>query len=616
MTDCYNISIASLSLGFSNSLTSGSNRAISLFSTASDNVANSQYNIVNNCSIYNAPNGILMDTSSYNKVSSTEIRFIGTTASPYNYGCKITSTVTPGTTNAYSNVFEDVTIVGPVASAAPPYGNGFWCSTGAYTTYITRCNVLNACNYGAKLDGGNIYTRIADSGFGFCQYGIYVDLATKPWITNAYTDLNNYGLYVSPGFTTSNPGNTGCSLLVEELECTQNLYHGVYIGGSGGVTLENCRVGGNSIYSNGAYNGIQIASNVNNVIINNGVSKGNKFFSSYGDSSNPPTQGYGVYFAGSNTGCSVQNTDVSNNVSQRDLQNLSYGFGALISNLSGSQNLAVGQNALYTNTSGYGNVAVGANSLFSNTSGYFNLAVGELALNSNTSGHQNLAIGQGALQSNTTASNNLAIGEAAMVNCQTSPFNTAIGQAALNVLVDGNGGNTAIGEAAMGNVITNGGNLGSNNVAIGQSAMLGALNGQPAFANCYPDSNVAIGQSCGQYLTASTGNVLIGHSTLNNGLGNPVTASNNTIIGTVACTSNNITTSNNNIVIGAGANAPDDTGCWLVLGDSNFAGGYSGQPGGGHGAVYSSASSNTVNAKLRVRIGGTTYYILLSTSSS
>ena len=146
-------------------------------------------------------------------------------------------------------------------------------------------------------------------------------------------------------------------------------------------------------------------------------------------------------------------------------KNIAIGNGALFANqptttFSGINNIAIGYFALNKSTTANFNVAIGTTAMANTTTGFDNTATGTNALNANTTGSYNTANGMNALFSNTIGQGNIAIGIDALHGNTSAGFNTAVGYNALVNQSFNNGG-----------VI-----YGSNNVAIGQSAL---INNQP-----------------------------------------------------------------------------------------------------------------------------------------
>jgi hypothetical protein len=118
---------------------------------------------------------------------------------------------------------------------------------------------------------------------------------------------------------------------------------------------------------------------------------------------------------------------LAGNTGGSGIYNVSFGYGALASNTTGSSNTANGYNALYSNTTGNYNTANGRGALSYNTTGIGNTANGYWALYYNTTGNANTANGYSALYSNTTGNYNTAIGYYANVNTSNLSNATAIG---------------------------------------------------------------------------------------------------------------------------------------------------------------------------------------------
>lgn len=198
-----------------------------------------------------------------------------------------------------------------------------------------------------------------------------------------------------------------------------------------------------------------------------------------------------------------------------------FGYNALASNSTGSSNTAVGYNALTANDTGGYNTAVGALALQTNAgAGEYNNAFGWQALKANTIGNENQAFGISALLTNTTGNYNTAIGSNALRFNLSTSNNTAVGYQAGYYLTGAP--NTAIGSQALKGV--SGTSTGSNNVAVGDSALA---------ANTSGYYNVAVGSNTFSALTTGAGNTVIGE-----GAGATLaTANNNTYVGQRAAAS-------------------------------------------------------------------------------
>ena len=110
-----------------------------------------------------------------------------------------------------------------------------------------------------------------------------------------------------------------------------------------------------------------------------------------------------------------------------NVNNTSFGVGALNPASTGLINTAIGTNALRRNTSGFENTAIGEGALESNTVGFLNTAIGSGSLTENNIGDLNTAIGPSALYKNIDGNENIAIGVNALVLGETGNKNTAIG---------------------------------------------------------------------------------------------------------------------------------------------------------------------------------------------
>lgn len=96
------------------------------------------------------------------------------------------------------------------------------------------------------------------------------------------------------------------------------------------------------------------------------------------------------------------------------------GQNPLLSNTTGEDNLAIGKNTLLNNTTGGSNTAVGSNSLVNNTTGSYNEAFGGYSLYYNSTGVDNVAVSDSALYSVTDGYNNIAIGYSAVSTTSTT----------------------------------------------------------------------------------------------------------------------------------------------------------------------------------------------------
>jgi len=167
----------------------------------------------------------------------------------------------------------------------------------------------------------------------------------------------------------------------------------------------------------------------------------------------------------------------------------------------------------------------------------------------------------------------------------TGSYNLSLGCDALQLVTSG-GNNTAIGAGSLKLVIT-----GSENVGIGLQAGYITTGTAGTF----------IGTFSGNKLTSGSGNTCIGR---NAGtfptLGNTAqTSSNLTCLGTSTALADG-TVYDRSIAIGYGATITATK--QIVIGDATLE------------ATVVSASSSTATNKLKIRVGGTDYYVLLSTS--
>ena len=232
---------------------------------------------------------------------------------------------------------------------------------------------------------------------------------------------------------------------------------------------------------------------------------------------------------------------------------LEYGGGSITSNVAGSMD----GSALASNTTGANNTAFGYNTLNLNTIGISNVAIGYNALATNTDASGNTAIGAGTLQSNTTGSGNTAIGVGSLEDNTTGANNIGIGLASLGNNITG-GNNIAIGNFSLSsntNGISNNA-LGRYNTAVGHNTLI---------ANTRGTYNIAVGVGAGGSITTGSNNIIIGST--------GGSASLNDTIAFYASSATNVTINSTSIQSG----------------------------------TYSA------NRRIPIVIGGTTYYLLLST---
>jgi hypothetical protein len=276
--------------------------------------------------------------------------------------------------------------------------------------------------------------------------------------------------------------------------------------------------------------------------------------------------------------------------------NIAYGYEAMLNNAAGD-NIGIGYQALYQNSGG-NNVAAGYQAMYITSSGADNVAVGNYAMTSSTAsdsvaiGHQALenatatgtAVGYQALMNATggqndalgyqaglnitTGSSNVALGNQAMVGVSATPltgsYNIAAGDSALFHAEGAASGNTAVGQAAMGSLYGYGPVSGSDNTAIGWTALNGISSGT---------GNVGFGSQAGLDISTGSSNVAVGVNALliattgtNSALGyeagaDITTGHDNTLLGYEAGLA---VTGNSNIVVG------EDTSGRLTTGGSNI----------------------------------------------
>tara|TARA_B110000208_G_scaffold18850_1_gene23146 strand:- start:1869 stop:4955 length:3087 start_codon:yes stop_codon:yes gene_type:complete len=173
-------------------------------------------------------------------------------------------------------------------------------------------------------------------------------------------------------------------------------------------------------------------------------------------------------------------------------QNLRFGAGTLVSNVTGVFNIAIGQSVLGLAT-GDQNTAIGALAMLATTTGQKNTGIGAGALYDNQGGNENVAIGPQTLYNNVFGSANVAMGYEALYS-NNSNDNVAIGYRAMRASTNNMSNNVAIGSEAgrSGNATF------YNNTLIGQQAALNATTANGA---------VVIGRQTGRIAADGTGNV-------------------------------------------------------------------------------------------------------------
>jgi hypothetical protein len=160
-------------------------------------------------------------------------------------------------------------------------------------------------------------------------------------------------------------------------------------------------------------------------------------------------------------------------------KNTAVGALSLRSNTTASENTAIGYQALFSTTTGNGNTACGNLAMQDNIDGFDNAAFGHFALANNVSGDNNSAFGKAALFANTDGDENVAFGRSTLGANTTGSFNTAIGRFAMNTNTIGSL-NTALGfdaGVASGNLV-NVTAIGANaEVSASNCLVLGSING-------------------------------------------------------------------------------------------------------------------------------------------
>lgn len=212
-------------------------------------------------------------------------------------------------------------------------------------------------------------------------------------------------------------------------------------------------------------------------------------------------------------------------------------------------NIAIGTNSQYALVNGANNIGIGSNSLYNND------------------GDNNIGIGYGSFEYN-DGNNNLGVGFNSGANINTGDANISLGLGTLGnrgTLGNANSvsNNIAIGRNALGDLWSQS----SNNIAIGVTALLNLGDiGLGATGSTGNINNVAIGRQAGINITTGSNNTIIGYTGGTAGM-----------TGTVVLSNGNNTTE-------------------LVINSSVLQSG-----------TYSA------NRRMPIKIGGTTYYLMLST---
>lgn len=278
--------------------------------------------------------------------------------------------------------------------------------------------------------------------------------------------------------------------------------------------------------------------------------------------------------------------------------NVAIGDSSMLAITSGANNTAVGAGTMNSAslTTASSNTAIGRYALQNITTGATNVAVGSQALQAVTTGTSNVAIGAQTLQSTTSGANNVAIGALALASVSTGSNNLAIGTNALRFSGAGSAGNTAIGVQSMQG--TGAGVSTANSVGIGFQT-LANLTGTAT------TSNVAIGNSALRGFTTTpfftgTNNVAIGASALVNAKD----AAGNVAIGREAMTASR--TSANNVAIGNSALSSDTAGAQNIAIGTLALRGATATPfftGGNNIALGTNTMLNATSASSNVAIG-------------
>jgi hypothetical protein len=199
------------------------------------------------------------------------------------------------------------------------------------------------------------------------------------------------------------------------------------------------------------------------------------------------------------------------------------------------------------------NIVIGPYALINNKTGYGNIALGKNSLNFLDSGSNNIAIGANTLTKMVIGgggqgSENLAIGSSAL-QFSTGNGNTAVGTQTLQNSTRSYW-NVAVGQHVMRSLLT-----GSNNVGIGYAAMINSsgsasnntIVGHDAGHEIVGNNNTAIGESSLRQNTTGSQNTSVGNRALLNNL----TGSSNVAIGNYALYNNK--TGSDNTAVGSNA---------------------------------------------------------------
>ena len=140
----------------------------------------------------------------------------------------------------------------------------------------------------------------------------------------------------------------------------------------------------------------------------------------------------------------VKNNLAGNTGTTGDMNNVSFGYGAMATQqYGGANNTAIGKDALYSNGGGCDNTANGNRALYANITGDYNTVIGSSALRSNTTGSYNTAVGYYSNYTAINLTNSTAIGYNAtttasnQVRIGNSSVNSIGGQVGWTSLSDG-----------------------------------------------------------------------------------------------------------------------------------------------------------------------------------
>ena len=198
-------------------------------------------------------------------------------------------------------------------------------------------------------------------------------------------------------------------------------------------------------------------------------------------------------------------------------RNVFIGCDAGYNHVNGSSNIGIGHSALAGGSAGLNganeNISIGSRTGASLTSGCFNIFMGFEAGTRNATGSHNVHLGTNA-GSNSTASNNVFLGFCAGYNNTSSSNNILIGANAGVGITENNSNHTFIGDQAGYSV---------TGVGATSSVMIGRSAGQYATSG---GRSVYIGYGAGQYTGIATGSVYLGF-----GAGCFMTGDNNVAIG-------------------------------------------------------------------------------------